>query len=81
MRAVCNVALLETIGRDGLPYLMLFTTAPIPAGNELLLDYGAAYWLYHKTELKRLKALAVSCLCSLDAGQLGVPASQPFRVD
>ena len=54
------MVLLETADKEGLPYLMMFTTRGIPAGAELLLDYGTEYWHYYTAELNRLKALAVS---------------------
>ena len=54
-----NVAALETIGRNGLPHVMLFTTRHIRAGQELLLSYTEGYWRYHTSELNRLQALAV----------------------
>ena len=63
-----NVALLETVDRDGIPYLMLFTTSRISIGTELLLDYGDPFWHYFTAELNRLKAVAVRAAC-LQLGQ------------
>ena len=52
--------LLETMDREGLPHLLMFTTRRITGESELLLDYGKEYWLYYTAELNRLKAIAVS---------------------
>ena len=60
-----NVAPLEAIGRDGLPYVMFFTIRHISPGQELLVDYGGNYWRNHTAKLNWLKALAVRLPCML----------------
>ena len=61
------MVLLETMDREGLPHLLMFTTQRVTAESELLLDYGKEYWLYYTAELNRLKAIAVSLSTPLAA--------------
>ena len=85
-----NAKLLETVNNDGMPYLVMVTVEPIPAGDEILISYSDGFWDGHATAMKQLHVLAVSpcplqsfdrdlCVCAPVGQATDVPCQHPGR--